>query len=218
MIPELINIICEYVGEGLLHWIDESKLNWKSLSQNPHPTAIEMLKANPKKISWKYLSLNTNVEAQQMVSVCRLTHTMYKIDSWNYSYHCKHRGRVAYSIRDSCIKYPEINHDDMHWQSISGNNSDEAAALIKSMYDKDPNKIDKYMLASNNHPVEIDILEEIYYFTPRKIRWDNLSRNNGALNLIEANLDKINYKLLCQNKSSRAMVLLEDKYKIIDFQ
>ena len=42
----------------LLDWIEQNKLNWKTLSKNPH--AIPLLEANPDKINWNWLSQNPN--------------------------------------------------------------------------------------------------------------------------------------------------------------
>jgi hypothetical protein len=42
----------------LLDWIDEEKIDWGYLSENPN--AIHLLEKNPKKIDWRYLSDNPN--------------------------------------------------------------------------------------------------------------------------------------------------------------
>jgi hypothetical protein len=41
----------------LLDWIDEEKIDWGYLSENPN--AIHLLEKNPKKIDWRYLSIFT---------------------------------------------------------------------------------------------------------------------------------------------------------------
>jgi hypothetical protein len=42
----------------LLDWIDESKIDWTLLSENPN--AINLLEQNPDKIDWFWLCLNPN--------------------------------------------------------------------------------------------------------------------------------------------------------------
>ena len=45
MIPDLLNIILEYVGEyQLLSWINPEKIYWGCLSENNHEWAITQLK------------------------------------------------------------------------------------------------------------------------------------------------------------------------------
>ena len=48
-----------------IDWLDE--LDWDSLSQNPHPTAIDLLKSNPKQIDYDSLSQNPNPNAQELL-------------------------------------------------------------------------------------------------------------------------------------------------------
>jgi hypothetical protein len=40
----------------LKDWTDVNKLNWKWLSSNESPNAIDMLRLHPDKIDWHYLS------------------------------------------------------------------------------------------------------------------------------------------------------------------
>jgi hypothetical protein len=55
----VLGIIAEYtlrVPVKLPDWIDETKLDWNTISLNP--LAIHLLEANPDRINWKYLSKN----------------------------------------------------------------------------------------------------------------------------------------------------------------
>ena len=55
----LKDIIAEYIGEyTLLDWVDESKLDWEWLSENPN--SIHMLEKNLDKVNWEWLSWNPN--------------------------------------------------------------------------------------------------------------------------------------------------------------
>ena len=57
--PKLNNDICLIKPKyKLLDWIN---INYKYLSSNPHPAAIELLKANPDKIDWDGFSLNSSI-------------------------------------------------------------------------------------------------------------------------------------------------------------
>jgi len=63
--PKLNNDICLIIAKylikpkyKLLDWIN---INYKYLSSNPHPAAIELLKANPDKIDWDGFSLNSSI-------------------------------------------------------------------------------------------------------------------------------------------------------------
>ena len=60
LIPELKRIIAKYLVEKiptkLLDWIDQDKIDWYFLSQNP--SAVSLLKKNPNKINWNFLSKN----------------------------------------------------------------------------------------------------------------------------------------------------------------
>jgi len=60
--PKLNNDICLIIAKyKLLDWININDINYKYLSSNPHPAAIELLKANPDKIDWDGFSLNSSI-------------------------------------------------------------------------------------------------------------------------------------------------------------
>ena len=71
----------------LLPWIDESKLDWDFLSENPN--AINLLEANMNKINWNNLSLNPkaiyileeNFESDgNMLNWCNLSYNINAIN------------------------------------------------------------------------------------------------------------------------------------------
>ena len=64
--PKLNNDICliKYLIKPkykLLDWININDINYKYLSSNPHPAAIELFKDNQDKIDWDGFSLNSSI-------------------------------------------------------------------------------------------------------------------------------------------------------------
>jgi hypothetical protein len=156
---DLLKIIGEYstipTTKKLLSWIDESKLDWKYLSENPNaielltknqdkidwkllslnPDAIELLKQNPDKINWKRLSRNPN-------AIELLTENPDKIDWSNLS------------ANPNAIELLEENLEKVDFD-ILHSNSDAMDMILDFGMENDYELIWNW-LCSNSHPMAIE--------------------------------------------------------------
>ena len=103
---DIIEIIAKYLIKNeykLLDWID---INNISLKSNPHPAAIELLKANPDKIDWEWLSSNKN-------AIELLKENPEKIN-WDM---------LSININSEAIELLKDNQDKIDWDGFSLNSS-----------------------------------------------------------------------------------------------
>lgn len=76
--------------------------------------------------------------------------------------------------------------------------------------------IDYFRLSSNPNPIAIKLLKEELNVNPKiDINWDSLSTNKSpeAIELLNANRDKINWELLSGNTNPKAIKLLVEEYE-----
>jgi hypothetical protein len=76
--------------------------------------------------------------------------------------------------------------------------------------------IDYFRLSNNPNPIAIKLLKEELNVNPKiDINWDSLSTNKSpeAIELLNANRDKINWELLSGNTNPKAIKLLVEEYK-----
>jgi hypothetical protein len=195
----------------LKDWIPLEKLDWLFLSANPNaidllkanpkkivwwklssnPNAIELLKANKTKIEWDYLSLNTNPYAIEL-----LKENQDKID-WHYL-----------STNPNAIELLKANPNNIDWMYLSANPNDEALELLKENQDK----INWKWLSTNPSQYAIELLKE----NQDKINWKWLSENPNAIELLKANQRKIDWGYLSFNPN--AIELLKANQRKIDWK
>ena len=192
----------------LKDWVLKEELNWNMLSGNPN--AIELLKANPKRIYWKLLSRNPN-------AIELLTANQDNID-WD-----------ELSANPNAIELLTANQDKIYWSALSLNPN--AIELLKA----NPEKINWEMLSTNPNAIEllksnideinwsalsvnpnaIDLLRE----NMDEIDWEEFMTNPNAIGLIKENLDEVidNYGLygLSANQNTEAIELLQKYPKYI---
>jgi hypothetical protein len=193
-----------------------------------NPNAISFLQENPNYINWSMLSRNSN-------AVSILYNNISKIH-W-------HELSCNTSNDEKLLElFLSVNKDNLCWTGLSSNPSNNAVTMLYS----NPEKIDYNSLALNKNAAIVPLLrryivettstnqdfsifwrhisknESIGVMFPDYIEylfWDELSRNssNEALNLIEMNMDKINWMLLNYNTNARAIKLLETHIEYIDW-
>ena len=203
----------------LRNWIPDCKLNYKILSLNPkaiellkanprkiywtnlskNPNALELLKENPKNIDWFYLSSNTKaIELlRNKVNEENELDKYYLEDldsSEKISWH-------SLSKNPNAIEILKANPKKIDWFTLSANPN--AIEILKA----NPEKIDWFTLSAN--PNAIEILKA----NPEKIDWVELSGNPNAIELLKANTQKIDWKMLSANWNA-IKLLRENKHKI----
>ena len=201
----------------LKDWIQEGldDLDWKGLSGNPN--AIDLLKANPKKIDWDSLSENPN-------AIELLKDNPKKINWENLS------------GNPNAIKLLKANSEEIDWDRLSGNPN--AIELLNAKPEKiiwkqlsgnpnaiellinNPEEIKWYYLSKNPNAIELiknkineenEMSEDDLYDLDdsEKISWKLLSQNPNAIELLKDNPTKIYGELLSQNPNPEAIELLK---------
>ena len=209
----------------LKDWIQEGldDLDWKGLSGNPN--AIDLLKANPKKIDWDSLSENPN-------AIELLKDNPKKINWENLS------------GNPNAIKLLKANSEEIDWDRLSGNPN--AIELLNAKPEKiiwkqlsgnpnaiellinNPEEIKWYYLSKNPNAIELiknkineenEMSEDELYDLDdsQKISWKLLSQNPNAIELLKDNPTKIYGELLSQNLNPEAIELLKKYPEKIDW-
>ncbi len=212
----------------LLDWIDENKLKWFGLSQNPN--AMFLIENNIKNNDIGLLYLNPsayyllkkdffiedeyglgfylnfldkyNIQIQNRRSNNEISYSQLAIPFFE-----KKPDRCLYwfilSSNPAAIHLLENNFEKIDWNMLSEN----PAAI--HLLEKNSEKICWINLSKN--PAAIHLLEK----NPEKIDWNWLSKNPSAIHLLENNMNKINWNLLSLNPAKGAIRLLEkNKHKI----
>lgn len=190
----------------LLPWIELSKLSWFGLSRNPN--AIELLRNNIDKVYWSELSLNEN-------AISLLQENYNKIN-WN-----------NLSMNIGAINLLQDNPDKINWYNLSMNS--HAIELLQKNIDKiswllicyNPNAkqliSENFEKLSNNSlsifcetlkqvklSKELESYDKTILYDKYKhlnVWYDlcNLSNNVDAMELLQNNLDKIDWYILSKN-------------------
>lgn len=106
------------------------------------------------------------------------------------------------------IQLLENNPDKICIALLASNSNPAAKHLLNtsSLHTSGPNNRLYWSFLSNNpNPFAIDLLKQ----HPKRINWELLSRNSGAMELLEANLDKVKWAHLAYNPNSSAIELLK---------
>jgi hypothetical protein len=163
-----------------------SKIDWKSLSINVNPKAINLLEKNLDKINWMELSIN---------------HKALRILE-------KHQDKICWShlsLNHGAINLLKNNLDKIDWRMLSMNKCPGAIELLK----QNPYRINWEKLISN--PFAIELIESKFNddinFNDNSLSkeaWENLSKNShpNAIKLLNRHFEKINWKNLSDNPNA----------------
>lgn len=194
--PNAIEFLC--LPENKKH------IYYRKLSGNANPDAIELLKTrlkvNPRVADWKTLSGNPYA-----IEVLTAPENYEKIDWGLFS------GNIG-AIEILKAEYKKKD-SKICWKALSGNPS--ALDILTEEYAKKKNKICWKSLSRNPSALGIIRAELKKDIGNRraKICWKSLSGNPNpaAIDLLKANVDKIDWKVLSYNPA--AIYLLECKIK-----
>jgi hypothetical protein len=192
-------------------------INWQSLSSNPASGAVDMLLANQQKIEWPHLSSNSNPRAIALLQA--------------------HPERICWMslARNQAPEAGEMlskNPSNVWWGTVSQNTSPWAIALLTANLDKvvwsvvefdgtpamcrlyelgSPSRGHWYSVCKTLRSEDFALIEGT-----ERLNWYALTFNpaDRALDLLEANPDKIYWPYLCRNSSPRALRLLEANHRI----
>lgn len=186
-----------YALELLKENID--KVHWYILSANPCREAVEILKQYPEKIDWEFLSCNWCTEAVELL--------LENPDKICLSQLCRNKSARAMYFLENQIAAGTVALNDINWQSLSSNLSNEAMRLVSQNIDK----LDSWYSISQN-PFAIELLIQHV----DKIDWQGLSSNPHprALQLLMNHSEKIHYDGLSCNTNTLAIQWLEKKENI----
>ena len=165
---------------------DVSKINWKKLSLNNHPKALDILIANQDKIDWYNLSKNTNPKALGL-----LANNPKKINWKNLS-----GNETTEAIHILLNNFKRIN-----WTFLSSNKHPMAIQILNDNQDK----IDWHSITLNHNPAILPILERCD--DTDLIPWNLLSTNPIAIPFLEKHPDKINWSYLTLNTNGIELLL-----------
>ncbi len=186
-------------------WVDQSKLNWDLLCENPNAT--DVLNANPDKIGQElFESLKKKpTKPSNKINYWTLSANPYAIELIK-----QNLDKISWyilSANPAAIEILRENPDKINWTQLSANPA--GIELLK----ENPDKINWYKLAAN--PNAVEFLKE----NPDKIEsfdlWYELSGNPNAIEFLKENPDKINWNGLSSNYN--AMELLKENQDKIDW-
>jgi hypothetical protein len=184
----------------LRNWIQQDDLDWKGLSMNTSPGAIQLLEKNPDKIEWSGLCWNTSPDVIHLLEK-NINHIS---KYWNIL----SKNPSATSILE---KYPE----KIQWNTFSSNPSLYARDMLR----KHPEKIDWMFLCTNPSEWAMDMVSEVLLRASTETRqedihWGSLSENPcpAAKKILQMYPENIVWVNLSRNMSDWALELLEEEY------
>lgn len=161
------------------------KIDWKQLSKNTNIEAIELLEKNKDKIYWKYLSGNK--------SAIKLIEKNLELVDWDMLILNENMDKLNIDLLEN------IDKRDL-WNSSCLNGS--LMNIIEKILDEgEKNKYyhkidDRWIELSCNPSINIEKYNKNLY-------WYFVSRNPAlsSVDIIEKNIDKINWKMLSSNRN-----------------
>jgi hypothetical protein len=160
-----------------------SILNSPYLSKNPD--AMHILMKNPDLIDWSMLSTNPNPKALEIIEENIIYEQMIK-KNMNHIHRIKKIKEVSIKCKcpQSYLDYPAF------WRLLATNTNPKAIELIENYYPK----------LHDNHLVFDEEVEEF---------WSDLSKNEGAVHLLEKFPHFINWKSILENPNPKAINMIE---------
>jgi hypothetical protein len=203
--------------------IDKDDINWRELSCNPSDGAYELLYYNKDKIDWGMLSKNCNDRIIDLLyqnkdkirfdtlitntnnrAISMFNHNFYKINFFN----------LSSNPCDESLNILEKYKNKIHWGELCFNTNYRAIQLLK-----EKRRIDWGYLCYNTNPDAISLIEEniekddVY----PHLSWEGLSMNKNAIDILLQNKDKVNPLYFSKNSNDKALYILKNNPKIIDY-
>ena len=193
------------------------KVDWSALSRNE--AAVDILRYHPDSIVMHELVYNTNplvfnVFDTLITYFCKNIRTC---DIWQMSSLCaeflkRHPDLIqpSFSRNTAAVDFLRENPQYIDWPRLSGN----SAAIDILM--ANPDKIDFRGLSLN--PAAVDILANYPEMLNRMDVYDwyflNYNTNPDIINFLEANPDKINWRILCRHQPDAVQRLRKNMERI----
>jgi len=161
-------------------------INYKSLSANTNPDAIELLrekiKEDPNSIDWDELSKNEAAMEllKEQLSKEQLPKEIKRIN-WE-GFCCNPNPETMGEIIKKVTTDYNNRHLYIHWTSLSSNTSNEAIAFLKENY----GNIDWNVFSSNTNPEAIKMLIERDVMHREDLDWYSICGNKSAMALIKS--------------------------------
>ena len=223
-----------------IHLLEKNidKIDWQRLSTNP--AAIHLLKKNIDKIDWRELSENTNPDVfillQQHIfhkwlyfdwhTLCKNPNTMFMIETeWRHT-------KFINWVYHWCCCNTRKNHCFIHWRSLCANTNPKVIRILEEypenivwsilsrnpaaihLLEENPEKINWSELSANPDPYAIRLLENAIQINPyNNINWYLLSKNPGAIRLLEKYPERISWEHINENTNPEAIRLIETHWK-----
>ena len=213
------------------------RIDWYRLSSNV--AAFHILEKNIDKIIWSELSRNRNPDALNLFKIsyftlfttnwyalCQNPKAMSFIEmewdstktlNWFYKWFCCDSCNTKCLIRwtalcantnPEAIRILEDNPDKIDWSALSSNPA--ATRLLE----KNQEKIVWSNLSSNPDPGAIHLLENEIRTNPHnRISWALLSKNYGAIRILEKYPERIDWFKINENPNPEAIRILEAHWK-----
>lgn len=200
-----INMVEERLKESTIDSIEIIK----TLSFNPNTKAINILKNYLNNYNgWKILSENPNKHAIQMIKdlINEDERNIEKIDIVSLA---RNTNSEATKLLLKIINIEEKNYNV--WDMLSMNPNEIAFELIKNNKDK----VNWKRASLNTNKKVLEILNEEY---PDDIVWNWISGNKSGIGLLKKNMKKIWIAELCGNENPKALKLIFQKKKYIDWE
>ena len=177
----------------LIEWIEEDKLDWKYLSRNESPGAIQYLQKNPHLINWEELSRNKSTDAINFLSQ-----------------HNENIKWVALESNDN----PRVKAlFDKYKISIGEDQLYLKHNVVDLIKDKDiKNDITIQMMRKLSMNKNDDVVKYVIKYMSKYIQWVFFSENENpiALEYMKTNTDKIYWNKLASNDNPEAIKIFKD--------
>ncbi len=177
-----------------------SDISWEDLSRNPSEWALDLLESNQDKIDPSGLCRNTNHR------VIKLLESIPR-ENWDLGFMAANPTTVQLIVD----KLMNINPSWIMWNpggenlicrykipidysALAGNPASWAVEMVKKYFTAGGD-INWTALCANYHSWAIEKIREEIMIDPCKICWVNLSANPGAINILNANRDKITIEI-----------------------
>ena len=203
-------------------------IDYKSLSANKNPKALELLRAqiakDPDSIDWKELSKNPIAIPLLMEQLLKeeIPTNKKRID-WEAFCSNPHPETIGI-LKKKIMEDPDNKEHYIHWSYLSSNTSNEAIKYLSLT--ENYNNIDWWVLSGNTNPEAIKLLQGFLhtnYANYSKLNWFAICKNENAMAIINTvlqNGDYMKWGAFMSNKNPAAIkiigkMLIDDPNKIV---
>ena len=201
-----VGLLCQH-PEFDFETLDEDDIDWTFLCKNPNPFAVDLLNRHPENIAWAILATNPSHGALKILknnpkrirwgALCanQSAEAMEMLE--------QNAGRIwganlSANPHPKAVALLQLYPTKVVWYDLHCNSSDWATDVILEAYlndGMDMEGVDGALLCMNSNPKAIAYWEDHL----DDIRWWALSRNAGAMRLLKANDNKINWHGMSEN-------------------